>query len=246
MIIDRTASMSNADVQATRDAANAVLQIYDPAVQRVALGLLGPSGTSSTCGSPGVAVKASAAGYGTNTTTDLAKWIPIGLTGIGAPGYNEAYVNAAGVLNTSSHIVSAIACFDHPGGTGTNLATPMAMATKYLQTYGRTGVKWGIILETDGQPSYGGTGDPNNYTCAQASADATSAKNAGHRGLHHRLRPRRREQRQLPGQLGQLERPEGHVAPGQHGLGADGRHPVHRRRERATATTSTASPRPPT
>jgi hypothetical protein len=179
VIIDRTASMSNSDVQATRDAANSVLQIYDPAVQRVALGLLGPSGTGSACGSPTVAVKASAAGYGTNTTTDLSKWIPIGLTGIGAPGYNEAYVNGAGVLNSSSHIVSAIACFDHPGGTGTNLATPMAMATKYLQTYGRPGVKWGIILETDGQPSYGGTGDPNNYTCAQASADATSAKNAG-------------------------------------------------------------------
>ena len=178
IIIDRTASMSNADVQATRDAANSVLQIYDPAVQRVALGLLGPSGTSSTCGSPGVAVKASATGYGTDTTVDLSKWIPVGLTGTGAPGYNEAYVNSAGVLNTNSHIVQAIACFDHPGGTGTNLATPMAMATKYLQTYGRPGVKWGIILETDGQPSYG-VGDPNDYTCAQASANATTAKNAG-------------------------------------------------------------------
>lgn len=179
IIIDRTASMSNADVQATRDAANTVLKIYDPAVQRVALGLLGPSGTSSTCGSPAVAVQASAAGYGTNTTTDMAKWIPVGLTGIGAPGYNEAYVDAVGNLNTNSHIVSAIACFDHPGGTGTNLATPMAMATKYLQTYGRPGVRWGIILETDGQPSYSSTGDPNNYTCAQASTEATSAKNAG-------------------------------------------------------------------
>ena len=179
VIIDRTASMSNADVQATQRCCNAILQIYDPAVQRVALGLLGPSGTSSTCGSPAVAVKASAAGYGTNTTSDMAKWIPVGLTGIGAPGYNEAYVNRAGVLNTSSHIVSAIACFDHPGGTGTNLATPMAMATKYLQTYGRPGVRWGILLETDGQPSYSSTGDPNNYTCSQSSANATAAKNAG-------------------------------------------------------------------
>ena len=179
VIIDRTASMSNADVQATRDAANAVLQIYDPAVQRVALGLLGPSGTSSTCGSPAVAVKASATGYGTNTTSDLSKWIPVGLTGIGAPGYNEAYVDSAGNLNASSHIVAAISCFDHPGGTGTNLATPMAMATKYLQTYGRPGVKWGIILETDGQPSYGSTGDPNNYTCSQANTEATAAKSAG-------------------------------------------------------------------
>jgi Flp pilus assembly protein TadG len=177
ILIDRTASMSNADVQATRDAANAVLKIYDPAVQRVALGLLGPSGTSSTCGSPSVAVRASSSNYGTNTTTDMSKWIPVGLTGIGAPGYNESYATG-GVLNSSSHIVSAISCFDHPGGTGTNLATPMAMATKYLQTYGRPGVKWGIILETDGQPNYG-VGTASDYTCAQSNTNATAAKNAG-------------------------------------------------------------------
>ena len=178
VIIDRTASMSNADVQATRDAANAVLQIYDPDVQRVALGLLGPSSTGSTCGSPGVRVKASAASYGTSTQTDLAKWIPIGLTGAGAPGYNEIYVNG-GVLNSSSHIVAAIGCFDHPGGTGTNMTTPVAMATYYLQTYGRPGVKWGIILETDGQPNYSNTGDPGNYTCQSADTAATAAKQAG-------------------------------------------------------------------
>jgi hypothetical protein len=117
--------------------------------------------------------------YGTNPATDLDKWVPIGLTGIGAPGYDEAYVDSNGALNPSSHIVSAIGCFDHPGGTGTNLATPMAMARQYLQTFGRPGVKWGIILETDGQPNYGGTGDPTNYTCAQASVEATAAKNAG-------------------------------------------------------------------
>ena len=180
IIIDRTASMSNADVQGTRDAANAVLQIYDPDTQHVGLGLLGPSSTTSTCGTPAVSVKASALGYGTNVNTDLAKWIPVGLTGTGvaSPGYAEQYVDALGNLNSNSHIVAAIGCFDHPGGTGTNLTTPLYMAKKYLETYGRPGAKWGIILETDGQPSYGSTGDPANYTCASADAAATAAKGA--------------------------------------------------------------------
>jgi hypothetical protein len=124
--------------------------------------------------------------YGTTYPGDLAKWIPIGFTGTdsdsptlgsGVPnGYNEAYVDANGNLNSSTHIVKAINCFDHPGGTGTNLTTPVAMAAAYLQQYGRPNVKWGIIFETDGQPSYGNTGDPANYTCAAAVASANAAK----------------------------------------------------------------------
>jgi hypothetical protein len=125
-------------------------------------------------------------GYGTSYPDDLAKWIPIGFTGTdsdtptlgsGVPnGYNEAYVDSNGNLNSSTHIVKAINCFDHPGGTGTNLATPIAMASAYLQQYGRPNVKWGILFETDGEPSYGSTGDPGNYTCAAAVSAANAAK----------------------------------------------------------------------
>ena len=74
--------------------------------------------------------------------------------------------------------MAAINCFDNPGGTGTNLATPMQMATAYLQTYGRPTAKWGIILETDGQPNYG-VGDKDDYTCAASDGAATAAKAAG-------------------------------------------------------------------
>ena len=52
VLIDRTASMSDADVTATRDAARAILGVYDPALQRVALGFLGLSSTSTTCCGP--------------------------------------------------------------------------------------------------------------------------------------------------------------------------------------------------
>jgi hypothetical protein len=118
--------------------------------------------------------------YGTTYPADRAKWIPIGFTGTDsdtpAPAWNEAYVNGSGTLQNGTHIVSAINCFDHPGGTGTNLTTPIAMAAAYLQQYGRPNVKWGILFETDGQPSYGSTGDPGNYTCASAVAAASAAK----------------------------------------------------------------------
>ena len=63
MIIDRTGSMqTSADpsgTAVTSAAAKAVLGVYDPSLQRVALGLLGPSSTTETCnGTGGPAVKA--------------------------------------------------------------------------------------------------------------------------------------------------------------------------------------------
>jgi hypothetical protein len=121
-----------------------------------------------------------AAVYGTSTVTDLTKWVPVGLTGIGGQ-INQPYRNANGTLNTSTHLVNGISCAPwNLSSTGTNLATPMAMAQAYLQAYGRPGVKWGIIFETDGTPNYNGSsGDPGNYTCAQALTNAANAKAAG-------------------------------------------------------------------
>jgi hypothetical protein len=111
---------------------------------------------------------------------DLAKWIPIGFTSTDtdtpAQDYNQAYVDANGVLQNNTNIVSAINCFDFPGGTGTNLTTPVLMAGKYLQYYGRPNVKWGILFETDGEPNDGGNGDAGAYTCAAAAANAATVK----------------------------------------------------------------------
>ncbi len=118
--------------------------------------------------------------YGTDPTnpTDLSTWIPVGFTGTDvdspAPAYNETYSDGNGNLNSASHIMSAINCFD--AGLYTNLSTPIAMASYYLQHYGRPNVKWGIILETDGEPHYGSYGTAADYTCAAADAKATAAK----------------------------------------------------------------------
>ncbi len=201
VIIDRTASMSEADVQATRDAVNAVLQVYNPAYQRVALGFLGPS--STTTKSPAVArtpastscintssfsvyAKAltSSSGYGTAIPGNLTSWIPVGLSGTdGGATFNEAYSSGTTQPYTlaspsTSHLVDAINCFDNPGGTGTNLATPILMAQAILDADTRPGVIKGILFETDGQPNYG-VGTATDYTCLQADQNATIAKNAG-------------------------------------------------------------------
>lgn len=165
--------------------ANAGPTIEVAAVTQATMGATGnktaTAAASGRWGGQQVAIKpAPVDTYGTSYPADLAKWIPIGFTGTDSAtptqAWNEAYSNGAGTVYNSTHIGSAINCFDHPGGTGTNLATPVAMAAAYLQAYGRPNVTWGILLETDGQPSYSSTGDPGNYTCQAAVTAAANAK----------------------------------------------------------------------
>jgi hypothetical protein len=163
IIMDRTASMSDANVANTVTAAQAILTVYNPAYQRVALGLIGPS-TSPACtgvisGVNVQALKISSGGANPDTVnaTDVNEWIPVGLSGTDsgspAPTYKEAY-SASGVLasTSSSHPVAALSCYNHPGGAGTDLGTPLLMAKSILDADTRSGVTKGIILETDGQP----------------------------------------------------------------------------------------------
>ncbi|TAK62819.1 MAG: hypothetical protein EPO22_07090, partial [Dehalococcoidia bacterium] len=145
LVMDRTGSMSSTDLTNARNAAKALLQTFNPSLQYVALGLLGPSRVDSSCSgvnSPAKGLGASSSQYGTTMPGDVPKWIPVGLSGTGAP-VNEAYLNADGTLNTSSTIVKAINCFGK-SSTGTNLSTPMRMAKYYLDNNGRAGVRKGI------------------------------------------------------------------------------------------------------
>ncbi len=168
ILIDRTSSMSSADVTNAQNAANAILGLYNPAQQWVGLGLLGRSSNTSTCsGSPtGVHVVAAA------TRTPTSNWVPIGLSGTGnatatPPGYNEAYVNASKTPLASSHLEKGITCFD-TSSTGTDLASPVTAAATYLHSNGRSNAVKGIILETDGSP--------NGSTCLAAYNAAQAAK----------------------------------------------------------------------
>ena len=261
IILDRTLSMAGNDsggqnkIQALQNAAKAVLGVYDPSKQRVALALTGPSAVTSTgsptqtCGSgsgaygdpdddnfaPEWQLSQSitsttsttihvgsphsvsfpttmpfvitiddeqmnvTAGLGTTTWTvtrgangstkamhsngtdvnatagwtqaltsgpnTVGMWVPVGLSGTDTtsplpnPSGTAGTYSVGGVVQTGSTIVKAINCIS-AASAGTNLATPIIMAQKYLDTYGRPGVTQEIILETDGHPQYGfNTGD---------------------------------------------------------------------------------------
>ncbi len=161
LVMDRTGSMSGVDTGNATTAANALVAFYHPANQWLGFGLLGPSKTSGSC------VSAPDGTIGTaNYPTDLRRWVPVGLSGAGAP--NPTY----------AQITAAIACYTN-SGTGTDLADPMAAASYELTHNGRTGVRKGIILETDGQPNAAVGSVSNSQYCLAASNAATAAKAAG-------------------------------------------------------------------
>lgn len=120
--------------------------------------------------------------YGTDPASDLGLWIPLGFTGLDADSpavtFPEPYIDASGNPNSNSNIVQAIGCFD-VSSVGTNIARPMYMATEYLNTHGRPGVKRGIIIETDGDPQNSGHGPASDYTTSGVLAAAQAAKDAG-------------------------------------------------------------------
>lgn len=166
LIVDRTGSMDATDLAAAKAGANEILKLYDPENQYIGFGILGPSKTTPSCtgaNSPALGVPA------TTTTGSGITWLPVGLSGTGAP-VNQAYRNADGTVNTSSTISKTITCMT-TSSTGTILSAPVDAARQYLVANGRANATKGIILMTDGAP--------NGDTCQAANQAATTAKNAG-------------------------------------------------------------------
>lgn len=160
LVLDRTQSMSGADTTNAKAAANALVSLYSPSNQWLALGTLGPSRTGQSC----AAAPDSAIGTA-NAPSDLRRWVPVGLSGTGA-ATNQTY----------TAVSNSISCYTN-SSTGTDLADPVTMAAYELAHNGRAGVTKGIILETDGQPNASVSGN-SNY-CLQADQAATAAKAAG-------------------------------------------------------------------
>jgi hypothetical protein len=157
LIVDRTSSMSGTDTTNAKAAANSLVGIYDPAVQWLALGMIGPAVTSGGC------TTYNASSLGTATApADLRRWIPVGLSGVGS-SFSTTYAKVS----------AGISCYPN-SSVGTDLTDPMTMAAYELTHNGRTGVRKGIIFETDGQPN-GAVASGPNY-CGLSSAAATAAK----------------------------------------------------------------------
>ena len=162
LVIDRTGSMSGTDTTNAKAAANSLVSLYNPAIQWLGLGALGPSTTSGGC------TVAPAGSIGTATApADLRRWVPVGLSGTGS-AFDTDF----------SSITAAISCYTN-SGTGTDLADPMAMAAYELTHNGRPGVAKGIIFETDGQPNTAVGSGPNYCLLASNAATAAKAVQAG-------------------------------------------------------------------
>ncbi len=166
VVVDRTGSMSGVDTANARAAADSVRKQYNPAEQWLGFGMLGPSTTGGAC------LTAAASTIGTaNLPADLRRWVPVKLSGIGAP-LNESYTSAG------STMAKAIGCFGN-SGTGTDLNDPITTAAFELLNDGRpiSTVTKGIILMTDGQPNASTKAGPNY--CGLSNSAATAAKNQG-------------------------------------------------------------------
>jgi hypothetical protein len=150
-ILDRSSSMTSTDMTNAKNAAKALLEYFQPSLQHVGLGVLGPSNITTICSSP------NAGGLGIHAATG-GEWLPVHLM--------SDYQNSNGTLNTNSLLVKTINCLDN-SQVQTDLGEPIKAATDYLKLYGRSGMTWGIILLTDGAanalPSY----DTGYRNCTQ-------------------------------------------------------------------------------
>ncbi|MEX1253828.1 MAG: pilus assembly protein TadG-related protein [Dehalococcoidia bacterium] len=165
MIIDRSSSMSSSELNDAKTAARAVLDIFNPAQQHVALGVLGASDPSNLCND--------------EDPDDGGTWLAVPLS--------SDFKNSDGTLNTSSSLVSTINCLTS-SSQGTNLGSPIndeaygqPDAMSHLLTSGRPGVKKAIILFTDGaanQPTSTPATNTGWLNCA-AQAATTGGDNNG-------------------------------------------------------------------
>jgi hypothetical protein len=149
MVLDRTGSMSPADIANVKNAAISVLSFYDSSQQWVGVVALpyGIQGNTCQVNNPQT--------YLTNPTSLLWQVMPL----------DKTYTNPlTGQLNMSSPIVSQINCLVRAGsptvtvggvnrtGAGhTNLGDPLADARQMLASQGRLNVPDVIIFMTDGE-----------------------------------------------------------------------------------------------
>ena len=194
MVLDRTGSMSDADVANVRNAALSVLDFYDPSDQWIGMVSLpyGKGGPGSL-GSTGKCVA-----YGDRRTAAQGNPTPpptyqVYPTASGSnlwwatSGLSQDYKNAAGVINPVSNLVQEINCLTRapdyvyatsqggaPSGNHTNLGDSLDAARAMLTT-GRPTVPDVIIFMTDGQANQPSSMSP----CTYFNDKATIAKAAG-------------------------------------------------------------------
>ena len=208
MVLDRTGSMSDADVANVRNAALSVLDFYDPSDQWIGMvslpygkGVPGSLGSTGKCeafgdrrtgpqGNPTPPPTYQA--YPTTSGSNLW-WATTGLS--------QDYKNATGVLNPVSNLVREINCLTRapdyvyatsqagaPTGNHTNLGDSLDAARAMLAT-GRPTVDDVIIFMTDGQANQ----TELDVAVQVLQRQGDDREGCGSGDLHDRLRHRHHE-----------------------------------------------------
>jgi hypothetical protein len=155
IIIDRSGSMSSADISNVKNAALASLEVFNPDYQYVGLAVLGAGDPGDPCND--------------RDPSSGGEWLVVPLS--------NDYKNPDGTINTSSDLVSTIDCLE-TSSQGTNLGSPLSDsyfgqpdALGELLGSGRDVAK-GIIFMSDGEAN-----EPTSNSCAYANDRATTVKN---------------------------------------------------------------------
>jgi putative Flp pilus-assembly TadE/G-like protein/von Willebrand factor type A domain-containing protein len=166
MVIDRSRSMTDADMANARNAALSVLDMYEPSIQEVGLVGLPYHLTTNKC------------------LVNTNQRYPTTGNAWRLEDFSSDYKVANGTLNPSSNLVRTIQCLQrapsnvvtNPSGAGhTDLGDPLETAATMLLNDSRPDVPDVIVFLSDGeanQPRY-------NQPCSYAATRATAAKAAG-------------------------------------------------------------------
>ena len=119
VLIDRTGSMSDTQMGFARDAVKAVLGVYDPTLQRVAVGFAGPSSTVSTCngagGGPNVNANAMSPGTLTAPTVANSNTTNVQSAANTTGGYTSLQISRPTSATTDDLLVAGITISGNPG-----------------------------------------------------------------------------------------------------------------------------------
>ena len=180
MVLDRTGSMTAADVANVKNAALSILGFYDSSQQWVGLITLPYGDPSNKCVAFGNSNAKPSPTYQVYPDSNYTDWQAVPLS--------KDFTSASGTVNNNSALVKGINCLQGapgtvqatsdggaPSGNHTNLGDPVDAARAMLAAEGRPTAPDVIIFETDGQANQPSTRLP----CFYFNTKATAAKTAG-------------------------------------------------------------------
>jgi hypothetical protein len=162
LIMDRTGSMTSGggnptDLDRAKVGARAMLDVLDPALQRVGLAVLPPSQSQNFNGVCNVDTS--------EPWTASDHWLVAALA--------DDYKLSDGTLDDSSRLVRVLDCLQSSGFT--NIGNPIRAAREHLEANGRPEANWAIVLLSDGAANRPLGGNP----CALAASEGDTAKSIG-------------------------------------------------------------------